>query len=54
LLELPVATGISPYKRQTVGEEDLSKIDPKDTLQLIIETIVGIDSGLNQTSSAAV
>ena len=53
-LELPAAIGISPYKRQTIGEEDFSEKDPEETLQLLIDTILGLDAGLDQTSSAVV
>jgi hypothetical protein len=53
-LEAPAAIGISPYKRQSRGEEDFVSLDQASTLNLVVEFVLGLDSGLDQTCSAFV
>ena len=53
-LEVPAAIGISPYKRQSRGEEDFVGLDAESTISLVVELVLGLDSGLDQTCSALV
>jgi hypothetical protein len=53
-LEVPATIGITPYKRQARGEEDFVGLDQESTTQLIVEMVLGSDSGLDQTCSALV
>jgi hypothetical protein len=53
-LEVPPAIGITPYKRQARGEEDFVGLDQESTTQLIVEMVLGLDSGLDQTCSALI
>jgi hypothetical protein len=53
-LEVPAAIGISPLKRQSRGEEDFVGLDQESTLNLVVELVLGLDSGLDQTCSALV
>jgi hypothetical protein len=53
-LEVPAAIGISPYKRQSQGEEGFVGLDQESTLNLVVLLVLGLDSGLDQTCSALV
>ena len=53
-LEVPVAIGITPYKRQARGEEAFDGLDQESTMQLFVEMVLGLDSGLDQICSALV
>ncbi len=53
-LELPAAIGISPYKRKSRGEEDFAEKDLEETLQHLVELVLGFGGGLDETSSALV
>jgi hypothetical protein len=53
-LEVPATIGITPYKWQARGEEDFDGLDQESTIQLVVEMVLGLDSGLDQTCSALV